>query len=399
MDKINLMREIRELKNQFSYSKNIGFLFGAGTSCALGIPNIAQLTDEIEKSLAGGFLKCFKIIKDDLQSANPHKNITIEDILNQIRRIREITCEKDDKNYLDVCGGDAKKLDIEICDKIYNIINEKELSAPLNNTKKFFAWLDLQNRDYSKEVFTTNYDLIIEKSLEETKIPYFDGFVGSYEPFFWQDSIDKFVDKNDITKNWIRLWKIHGSLIWFWKKNKSTGAYSIVRSGKIGDLRKDNNELVIYPSKDKYDSSRKQPFVAYFDRFKNYLISGELLFIFTGYSFSDQHINDLIFNCLRINNRLFAIVFFFKDEEVENLYELSSSYLNLSVFGPTKAIINGQLGEWEFKKDDMKPGEIVDTFWDESNKRVLLGDFNKLVDFIIVSSGKKDMIEVIANGK
>ena len=399
MNKINLIREIREIKNQFSYSKNIGFLFGAGTSCALGIPNIAQLTEDIEKSLTGDFLKCFNIVKKDLQSVSSHKTISIEDILNQIRRIRDITSERDDKNYLDVCGGDARKLDIEICNSIYEIINKKELSASLHNTKKFFAWLDLQNRDYSKEVFTTNYDLIIEKSLEETKIPYFDGFVGSYEPFFWQDSIDRFVEKNDITKNWIRLWKIHGSLSWFWKKNNSTGAYSIVRSGKIGDLRKDNNELVIYPSKEKYDSSRKQPFIAYFDRFKNYLISGELFFIFTGYSFSDQHINDLIFNCLRINNRLFAVVFFFKDEEVEELYKLSSSYLNLSAFGPTKAIINGQLGEWEFKKDDLKPGELIDSFWDETNNRLLLGDFNKLVDFIILSSGKKDVIEVIANGK
>ena len=51
------------------------------------------------------------------------------------------------------------------------------------------------NRDFSKEIFTTNYDLIIEKSLEASQIPYFDGFVGSFEPFFWQESIDQFVQK------------------------------------------------------------------------------------------------------------------------------------------------------------------------------------------------------------
>lgn len=398
MNKINLMREIREIKTQLSYSKNIGFLFGAGTSCALGIPNITKITEDVEKSLTGDLLKCFTIIKEDLKSTNS-KSINIEDILNQVRRIRDITNNREDKNYLKVCGKAAKDLDIEICNKIYKIINDKELMATLDDTKRFFAWLDLLNHDYSKEIFTTNYDLIIEKSLEETTIPYFDGFVGSYEPFFWQESIDRFVDKNDITKNWIRLWKIHGSLSWFWKENKATGAHRIVRSGKIGDIKNDNNELVIYPSKDKYDSSRKQPFIAYFDRLKNYLISGELLFIFTGYSFSDQHINDLIFNCLRTNNRLYAIVFFFNDEEVENLYKLSSSYLNLSVFGPTKAIINGQLGEWEFNKDDLKPGESSDSFWDESTNSLLLGDFKKLVNFLMLSSGKKDMIEVVANGK
>lgn len=398
MNKINLIREIREIKNQLSYSKNIGFLFGAGTSCALGIPNISQLTEEVEKSLTEDFLKDFTIVKEDLQSGRTEP-INIEDILNQVRRIREITSNREDKSYLNICGQDAKNLDIEICDKIYEIISEKEMIASLEDVKRFFAWLDLQNRDYSKEIFTTNYDLIIEKSLEETAIPYFDGFVGSYEPFFWQDSIDRFVDKNDITKNWIRLWKIHGSLNWFWKENKAIGTYRIVRSGKISDFKKDKNELVIYPSKDKYDSSRKQPFIAYFDRLKDYLISGELLFIFTGYSFSDQHINDLVFNCLRTNKRLYAIVLFFKDEEVENLYKLSSSYLNLSVFGPTKAIINGQLGEWEFNNDDLKPGEASDNFWDKATNSFLLGDFKKLVDFLILSSGKKTAIEVIANGK
>jgi len=36
MVKFKLVREIRELKNKLSYSKNIGFFFGAGASCALG---------------------------------------------------------------------------------------------------------------------------------------------------------------------------------------------------------------------------------------------------------------------------------------------------------------------------------------------------------------------------
>ena len=168
MDKINLMREIREIKTQLSYSKNIGFFFGAGTSCALGVPNIAQLTEDVEKSLTGNLLECITTIKEDLKSAST-KPINIEDILNQIRRIRDITSNRNDKDYLGVCGHDAKKLDIELCNNIYKIINEKELQAPLDYTKRFFAWLDLQNRDYSKEIFTTNYDLIIEKSLEGTK--------------------------------------------------------------------------------------------------------------------------------------------------------------------------------------------------------------------------------------
>jgi hypothetical protein len=394
MDKINVIREVRELKTHLSYSKNIGFFFGAGTSCALNIPNVEQLTSEIESKLTGENLSNFKLVNTDLETIITTRKVNIEDILNQIRRIRELTGETT-KEYQGISGTKAKLLDKEICSIIYDIIAEKEKVADIEKTKKFFAWLSLLNRDFSKEIFTTNYDLIIEKSLEASQIPYFDGFVGSYEPFFWQESIDQFVSKNDMTQNWIRLWKIHGSLSWFWKENPITKAQQIIRVGKIENIKDEENELVIYPSKEKYDSSKKQPFIAYFDRLKNYLLSGELLFVFTGYSFSDQHINEIIFNCLRQNNRLTALVFFFKDSEVENLHKQTSSYMNLNVFGPTKAIINGNLGEWKYTAADLKPNEKPDSFWNTIDNKFKLGDFNELVNFFIINSGKKEAIESI----
>ncbi len=393
MEKINLVKEIRELKNHLSYSKNIGFFFGAGTSCALKIPNVEQLTDAIEVGLDGEFKTHFGLIKTELTPGLAPRKVNIEDILNHVRRIRELTGETA-KAYQGISGESAKKLDKEICTKIYDIILQKESEADLTITKKFFAWLSILNRDFSKEVFTTNYDLIIEKSLEASQIPYFDGFVGSYEPFFWQESVDKLVTKDDLTQNWIRLWKIHGSLSWFWKDDAKPKPPKIIRIGKIETIKDEKDELVIYPSKEKYDSSRKQPFIVYFDRLKNFLLNGELLFIFTGYSFSDQHINEIIFNCLRQNNRLSIIVFFFRDEEVESLYKITSSYMNLNVFGPEKAIINGNLGEWQFSKDEFKSTtEKFDHYWNEADNKLTLGDFSSLVNFLITNSGKKEAIE------
>ena len=393
MNKIDVLREIRELKNHLSYSKNIGFFFGAGTSCALGIPDIVQLTQEVETTLKGNEAKTFGIIKADLKTLIKGRDVNIEDILNQLRNIRELTKESKTKNYQGVCGKDAATADGEICKAIYQIIIKKESSASLNSTKRFFAWYNLLNRDFTKEVFTTNYDLVIEKSLETSEIPYFDGFVGSFEPFFWQESVDHQAKHGDLTKNWIRLWKIHGSLSWFWKYSEITKSQRIIRIGNIGSVADIKNELVIYPSKDKYDTSRKQPFIAYFDRMRDYLLGGELLFVCTGYSFSDQHINEILFNCMRQNNRLFVIVFFYKDADVETLHKSCSVYLNLNVFGPTKAIINGELGEWHFNKAAVLPNENAATFWDEKESHLTLGDFNALVDFLVASSGKRDSAE------
>src|SRR3990172_7836085 len=386
MSKIDLLREIRELKKHLSYSKNIGFFFGAGTSCALGIPDIAQLTREVEATLKDGAAKTFGIIKDDLKTLIQGRDVNIEDILNQLRSIRELTKESEAKTYQGVCGKDAATVDGEICKAIYQIITEKESSASNTSTKRFFAWYNLLNRDFTKEVFTTNYDLVLEKALEASEIPYFDGFVGSFEPFFWQESVDHQAKQGDLTKNWIRLWKIHGSLSWFWRYSETTKSHRIIRIGNIGSVENIKNELVIYPSKDKYDSSRNQPFIAYFDRMRDYLLSGELLFVFTGYSFSDKHINEIVFNCMRQNNRLFVIVFFFKDEDVENLHTSCSAYLNLHVFGPTKAIINGELGEWHLNKEAVMPNESTATYWNEEKLHLTLGDFNALVEFLVASS-------------
>lgn len=399
MSEIDVIKEVLELKNQLSYAKNVGFFMGAGTSCALGLPNIAQLTSQIEEKLSTGGLIPFRIVRDDLKSINPEVQISIEDILNQVRRIRDITGERQDSSYLGVNGIDAKNLDIEICKIIYNILIEKESQADLSTPKKFMAWLNMQNRDFSKEVFTTNYDLIFEKSLEAIRAPYFDGFVGSYEPFFLQESVERSTKKNDLTQSWIRLWKVHGSLSWFWKKSQNSKSYKVVRLGKIERPDKEKNELVIYPSKEKYDSSRRQPFLVYFDRLKDYLLSGELLFIFSGYSFLDQHINELIFNGLRQNNRLSVIVFFYADSEVEQLQQLSAGYLNLTVFGPTKAIVNGVFGDWAFDPSMLRSKMKVEGFWSEKKNKFILGDFNHLVEFLVASSGRKHEIEITTDEK
>jgi hypothetical protein len=81
---------------------------------------------------------------------------------------------------------------------------------------------------------------------------------------------------------------------------------------------------------------------------------------------------------------------------VESLYKSCSAYLNLHVFGPTKAIINGELGEWQFNKDAIKPNEVTTTYWSEDKSQLTLGDFNALVNFLVASSGKLDSVERVA---
>ena len=51
MDKVNVIQHMNEIRNILSYATNIGFFFGAGTSCAFGLPNIMTLTSECRERL------------------------------------------------------------------------------------------------------------------------------------------------------------------------------------------------------------------------------------------------------------------------------------------------------------------------------------------------------------
>lgn len=158
----DVVRELNEVRNQLSYSKRIGFFFGAGTSMAIGISGIQKLTNDISNSFKEEEKKKYLKVQEEIKT-DDDIDITIEDALNYIRLIRQVTNNRPDKKYGGLNGIDAQKMDFEICNKIYEIISNDELKADLMPAKKFFSWYNWLPRDFTKEIFTTNYDLILEK--------------------------------------------------------------------------------------------------------------------------------------------------------------------------------------------------------------------------------------------
>ncbi len=387
--KYNLVHEVDELKNQLSISRRIGFFFGAGTSMSIGMPGIVELTKQVKESLVSGEKEDIDNVIKCLKSFPEKSDITIEDILNHIRLIRQITRETYSKGFEGINGKSAKNLDISICNKIYQLIAVKENESDITPMILFASWLNWLPRDYSKEIFTVNYDLVLEKAFEDLRIPYFDGFVGAHEPFFLPESIESKEKIDSPPFSWIRLWKLHGSFGWFWQKREKSETYKVIRLGSLAKGADTNRELVIYPSRDKYESSRKQPFTAYFDRLKSYLQEGETHFIINGYSFGEEHINDILFNSLKQNNRLHIIVFLFSDSVFERIKEQVKQFLNISVFSPSYAVIGGFIGAWDSL--DYKPE--LELYYDKDDKKLTLGDFKLLVNFLINTSGSKFAIE------
>lgn len=63
--------------------------------------------------------------------------ISVEEILNYVRQIRDLTKGKADKEFEGVSGKMAEKLDVAICRNIYEIIKNKEDSADITVLQKF----------------------------------------------------------------------------------------------------------------------------------------------------------------------------------------------------------------------------------------------------------------------
>lgn len=390
-----LNKELEGIIDKLTSIDKIGFFFGAGTSMALGIPGITKLTNEVLKNVncedkISEIVNQLKVEKIDKGIEEDKVFVTIEDILNKIRTIRELTNDNEAYNYLNISGKEAMELDIEICKYIYKLLSDEQekignnIIIPL----KFVSWLNGVKTSKAKEIFTANYDLIFEMAMEQLYIPFFDGFIGANKPFFYQESVESTNQRCSVPPNWIRLWKIHGSLGWFWEKEES--GYRIIRTG-IDFNEKLENELVIYPSKEKYHASRKQPFISYFDRLKNHLLDAEGLFIISGYSFGDEHINDVIFESLTRNNRMHIMVFLYNNYQLEKISKKAILYHNLSIFSPSEAIIGGKRDKWIFNDKKLKENGFDAYLY---KKTLGLGDFKSLVEFLIENSGRRRDIHI-----
>jgi len=391
-DPVRTALEIRE--QLASEKRKISFFFGAGTSVSIGMPGINELTKQVADQLEEPYKKQFENVKKQLA-----KTSNVENVLDRIRTIRELIGNSEENEYGDLKGFTAvRQLDTAICRAIYEIV----CADPAKGFRPhliFSHWLRsfYINRYCPVEIFTTNYDLILEKAMEQAGVPFFDGFVGSVTPFFAPESVE--ADGDKVTQSvyppraWTRLWKIHGSINWL--IYNMNGKDRITRMS-TPELRV-RDELMIFPSREKYTESRKLPFITFQDRFRKFLSGGESLLIIAGYSFSDEHsdehVNEIIFQGLRSNPRLAIIALMFGDKnekskkpsEFDSICHYAEEYRNLTILGPDKASIGGITAPWEpsrKRKDDE-----VWPFWDEDSNIFMLGDFNAFASYLEIIIG------------
>lgn len=348
-------------------SRHVCLFLGAGSSRACGLPDIAGLTEHIQENLSKDQASAFA-------SQIQHRNL--EQVLSRLRRIAALLAGE--VGQVDGLTSEAANdLDRALCRLIVEAVTPE--SADAVPALRLAAWAARADYHLPVEIFTVNYDLLIETAFDSLGVPYFDGFTGSLRARFRTDLVEAGPNESGwLPSFFVRLWKLHGSVNWLWE---SAPRAEVVRLG----IPVPNDEpAAIYPSDAKYDESRRVPFVVLQDRFRRALHHEETLLLISGYSFGDAHLNEMIFDAAmrRPRSEFVALCY---DAIPDDLIERALVTPNLQAIGATEAIIGAARDMWAPPKE--APAEL----WHDD--RFGLGSFANLATFLARSSPPQGDLE------
>ena len=143
---------------------------------------------------------------------------------------------------------------------------------------------------------------------------------------------------------------------------------------------------MIYPSLQKYEQSRQQPYVAFRNRLAWFLGQQDAVLIISGFSFGDDHINDLLFRALENHPRTHIYALQFREEpEDSDLTKRAEQHRNILVVGPKTAVISGRRLPWYASNVPAVLGNVIRSRSNgdkEDDVEVGIGDFAIFCQFI-----------------
>lgn len=365
----NYLDRIEDSLSQcLSQSKRpLGLLLGAGCPvsikvadaderCRPLIPDIAGLTSLVNRSMedsSSDYRALLSRLRDDLDHAP-----NIEEILSHIRGLALIVGRQR------VHGLDKEAIDQMERAVTTQIMQAVAVDLPSEHTPydDLAVWCQAVTRHIPIRIFTTNYDLLLEAAFERNDAPFFDGFAGAREPFLDTTAIEA----DDLPSRWTRIIKLHGSSNWVVRKNRG-----VVRVPVNGSEQR----RLIHPSHLKYTESRRMPYLVMFDQLRDFLKRQSATLITLGYSFRDDHINDLLAQGLRANANAKIFGLQYGEFKVYNsAKDLARQNVGLTVVAANGGINAGRAFDLESTVD----GEA---------RPFKLGDFKEFGNYLMRSVG------------
>lgn len=252
-------------------------------------------------------------------------------------------------------------------------IKEKGFEVEFNSNKYLFHekfLKSLMQRPLNLQranIFTSNYDLAFEYAFDNLGIKYIDGFSGFHHRYFKPETFNYDIfypgtttaGKVQRIEKVVRYFKLHGSISWVGNgAHTPNNVYGIEEMPIELIKRKANDKedsfgygnLMIYPTTVKKSYTLDLPYSELF-RHLAYCISQPQSVLFTvGYSFCDEHFNDIIYQALSNPTFTLIIVDFNgceKSTEIKRLRDLND---------PRIIIIEGDyLGDFLTLADELMP--------------------------------------------
>ena len=174
-------------------------------------------------------------------------------------------------------------------------------------------------------IFTLNYDTLVEQASDAEGVVSIDGFVGTTRRIFRPESYEKdLYFPGETTEGRVHryervlhLYKLHGSITWNAEEPSLDNPYGVEA---VYAKAPQGARLLIYPTPAKIGETLGMPYAELFRRFAGNVAQPQSVLIAVGYGFGDQHVNAIIRQALALPSFTLVIVDPFpKSQFVETL--------------------------------------------------------------------------------
>lgn len=287
--------------------ENVSLLAGAGTSFHLGAPVIRTIPEDLKAQCESEITNYFG------KDADP----SYEDLFNCLQADRYI------KEKKVVCVCEINKSIAKMQQWLFNKCDTQktEIHELYEEDKKLIKnryhyhealikkLLQRPNNLKRANLFTTNYDMAFDYALDNLGVHYINGFMGVHNRCFRPEvyDYDLYYPGQSVTgkvhraEKVLKYYKIHGSLSWLSTKPSVSNTYGIKEIPLNDEFKPDENkELMIYPCVSKKSYTLDLPYSELFRQFSQAINQPQSVLFCVGYSFYDEHINDIIKQALSI---------------------------------------------------------------------------------------------------
>ncbi len=220
------------------------------------------------------------------------------------------------------------------------------------------------------QIFTTNYDRIIEAGAEAAGLHLIDRFVGNLAPVFRSSrlSIDMHYNPPGIRgeprflEGVARFTKLHGSVDWVYvdrdirRMGLPLGSQDINAFLNAPSMRGVAPlSLMIYPNSSKDRETAAYPYVDLFRDFAAALCRPNSTLITYGYSFGDEHINRVIEDMLTIPSTHLVIISY-----GDPMGRIMETYEKMGRRAQITLLIGNHLGDLKILVDQYMPKPAID---------------------------------------